>query len=79
MGMNHPAAKRNAQFPLNVMHWLSGLLDSPPGPPRHQRWASIPLARDPERLPRRVLIGALAYRAAQSSRRSPALRGPRRP
>lgn len=27
MGMNHPAASENAQFVLNVMHWLSGLLD----------------------------------------------------
>ena len=26
MGMNHPAASQNAQFLLNVMHWLSGLL-----------------------------------------------------
>lgn len=26
MGMNHPDAKNNAQFLLNVMHWLSGLL-----------------------------------------------------
>ena len=25
-GMNHPQAKRNAQFLLNVLHWLSGLL-----------------------------------------------------
>jgi hypothetical protein len=25
-GMNHPAAAQNAQFVLNVMHWLSGLL-----------------------------------------------------
>jgi len=25
-GMNHPLAKDNAQFFLNVMHWLSGLL-----------------------------------------------------
>jgi hypothetical protein len=29
MGMNHPAAAENAQFVLNVMHWLSGLLDDP--------------------------------------------------
>ena len=27
MGMNHPSAGDNAQFVLNVMHWLSGLLD----------------------------------------------------
>jgi hypothetical protein len=27
MGMNAPAASRNPQFLLNVMHWLSGLLD----------------------------------------------------
>ena len=27
MGMNHPAAAENAQFLLNVVHWLSGLLD----------------------------------------------------
>jgi len=26
MGMNSPLAKQNAQFLLNVMHWLSGLL-----------------------------------------------------
>ena len=26
MGMNHPDAPHNAQFVLNVMHWLSGLL-----------------------------------------------------
>ena len=26
MGMNHPAAKHNAQFLLNVMHWLSDQL-----------------------------------------------------
>lgn len=26
MGMNHPAAGENAQFVLNVMHWLSGML-----------------------------------------------------
>lgn len=25
-GMNHPQAKRNAQFLLNVLHWLSGIL-----------------------------------------------------
>ncbi|MGH8223060.1 MAG: hypothetical protein ACREQZ_08805 [Woeseiaceae bacterium] len=27
MGMNHPEAPENAQFVLNVMHWLTGLLD----------------------------------------------------
>jgi hypothetical protein len=27
MGMNHPLAKQNTQFALNVMHWLSGMLD----------------------------------------------------
>ncbi len=27
LGMNHPAAKQNAQFVLNVMHWLSDLLN----------------------------------------------------
>jgi len=27
MGMNAPAAKQNPQFLLNVMHWLSGLLE----------------------------------------------------
>jgi len=27
MGLNHPAATANAQFVLNVMHWLTGLLD----------------------------------------------------
>ncbi|MGD2153763.1 MAG: hypothetical protein PVG79_10895 [Gemmatimonadales bacterium] len=27
MGMNNPAAPQNAQFCLNVVHWLSGLLD----------------------------------------------------
>ena len=26
MGLNHPSATENAQFVLNVMHWLSGLL-----------------------------------------------------
>jgi len=26
-GMNAPAAKQNPQFVLNVLHWLSGLLD----------------------------------------------------
>ncbi len=28
MGMNHAAATENAQFVLNVMHWLTGLLDN---------------------------------------------------
>jgi hypothetical protein len=27
MGMNNPLAPQNAQFCLNVVHWLSGLLD----------------------------------------------------
>ncbi len=27
LGMNHPAATQNAQFVLNVMHWLSDLLN----------------------------------------------------
>lgn len=27
MGLNHPSASENAQFVLNVMHWLSSLLD----------------------------------------------------
>lgn len=27
MGMNHPEADQNYQFVLNVLHWLSGLLD----------------------------------------------------
>lgn len=26
MGMNHPIANQNAQFALNVLHWLSGIL-----------------------------------------------------
>jgi hypothetical protein len=26
MGMNDPEASQNAQFVLNVLHWLSGLL-----------------------------------------------------
>jgi hypothetical protein len=26
MGMNNPSAPQNAQFCLNVVHWLSGLL-----------------------------------------------------
>jgi hypothetical protein len=26
MGMNNPLAPQNAQFCLNVVHWLSGLL-----------------------------------------------------
>jgi hypothetical protein len=29
MGMNAPVAARNPQFLLNVMHWLSGTLESP--------------------------------------------------
>jgi len=29
MGMNHPAATQNAQFVLNVVHWLTGLIDAP--------------------------------------------------
>jgi len=28
MGMNTPAASRNPQFVLNVMHWLTGVLGS---------------------------------------------------
>ncbi len=27
MGMNHPEARDNEQFVLNVIHWLTGLLD----------------------------------------------------
>jgi hypothetical protein len=27
MGMNHPAAPQNAQYALNALHWLSGLLE----------------------------------------------------
>ena len=27
MGMNAPLAEQNAQFALNTLHWLSGLLD----------------------------------------------------
>ncbi len=27
MGMNHPAAKQNVQFLLNVIHWLDGLIE----------------------------------------------------
>ena len=30
MGMNMPFAAQNAQFCLNVVHWLTGLLDPPP-------------------------------------------------
>jgi hypothetical protein len=30
MGMNAPVASQNPQFLLNLMHWLSGLLDSAP-------------------------------------------------
>ena len=26
MGMNHPEAPQNAQFVLNVLHWLTGAL-----------------------------------------------------
>jgi len=26
MGMNHPEAPQNAQFVLNVLHWLTGVL-----------------------------------------------------
>jgi len=29
MGLNHPEAKDNQQFVLNLMHWLTGLLDWP--------------------------------------------------
>ena len=29
MGMNAPPAKQNAQFLLNVIHWLTGVLDAP--------------------------------------------------
>jgi hypothetical protein len=29
MGLNHPRARRNEQLLLNVMHWLTGLLDEP--------------------------------------------------
>lgn len=28
MGMNHPVARQNGQFTLNVLHWLAGLLPS---------------------------------------------------
>jgi hypothetical protein len=28
MGMNHPSAHENAQFALNVMHWLVGVLEA---------------------------------------------------
>lgn len=28
MGMNHPDAPHNAQFALNVLHWLTGLLEA---------------------------------------------------
>ena len=27
MGMNHPGANQNAQFCLNVVHWLDGVLE----------------------------------------------------
>lgn len=30
MGMNDPEADQNYQFVLNVMHWLSGLLEAGP-------------------------------------------------
>jgi hypothetical protein len=33
MGMNHPDARGNAQFLLNTVHWLSGLLDEAPATP----------------------------------------------
>jgi hypothetical protein len=32
MGLNHPRARDNQQFLLNVMHWLSGILDGAPDP-----------------------------------------------
>jgi len=32
MGMNHPLAARNAQLTLNILHWLSGVLE-PDGNP----------------------------------------------
>jgi hypothetical protein len=34
MGMNAPHARHNAQFVLNVLRWLSGLLDGPESPIR---------------------------------------------
>ena len=27
MGMNAPMAEQNARFVLNVLHWLSGVID----------------------------------------------------
>jgi hypothetical protein len=27
MGMNDPSAPQNVQFLLNVMHWLTGVID----------------------------------------------------
>ena len=27
MGLNHPSATQNSQFVLNVLHWLTGLID----------------------------------------------------
>lgn len=27
MGLGHPSASENAQFVLNVMHWLSGVFE----------------------------------------------------
>jgi hypothetical protein len=32
VGMNAPSAAQNPQFLLNLLHWLSGLLDGDPGP-----------------------------------------------
>ena len=33
MGMNHPDASRNTQLLLNVVHWLTGLLQPAPDTP----------------------------------------------
>jgi hypothetical protein len=30
MGLNHPRARQNQQLVLNVLHWLTGLLDGAP-------------------------------------------------
>jgi len=37
MGMNHPEARQNAQFVLNVLHWLTGVAGTlvRPKPSKH--------------------------------------------
>lgn len=46
MGMNDPEADQNYQFALNVMHWLSGLLEA--GPSENRSTASAALSAPTE-------------------------------